>query len=73
LRRLLNSTPRESGKPTFVIADTVKGKGVSFMENVLKWHHGVPDDRQYELAMEELGAAVERLNAMPLIECLSET
>jgi transketolase len=61
LRRVLNTVPRETGRPTFIIADTVKGKGVSFMENVPKWHHGVPDDRQYELAMEELGSAVERL------------
>lgn len=62
LRRLLNSTSYEPGKPTFVIADTVKGKGVSFMENVLKWHHGVPDDRQYELAMEELEARIAELD-----------
>ena len=62
LRRVLKDVPLETGKPTFIIADTVKGKGVSFMENVLKWHHGVPDDRQYELAMEELGLAIERFD-----------
>lgn len=62
LRRVLRSVPFVTGKPTLIIADTIKGKGVSFMENVLKWHHGVPDDRQYELAMEELGVAIERLN-----------
>ncbi|MCB1350346.1 MAG: transketolase [Paracoccaceae bacterium] len=41
-------------KPLCVIANTVKGKGVSFMENVAKWHHGVPSPAQYEQAMKEL-------------------
>jgi transketolase len=40
--------------PLCVIADTVKGKGVSFMENLAKWHHGIPNDEEYELAMREL-------------------
>jgi len=37
-----------------VIANTTKGKGVSFMENVASWHHGVPNMAQYEQAMKEL-------------------
>lgn len=41
-------------RPRCVIANTVKGKGVSFMENVASWHHGVPDDAQYAQAMKEL-------------------
>jgi transketolase len=41
-------------KPTLIIANTTKGKGVSYMENVKKWHHGVPSDEQYEIAMNEL-------------------
>ena len=41
-------------RPRCVIANTVKGKGVSFMENEAKWHHGVPDDAQFAQAMEEL-------------------
>lgn len=41
-------------RPRCIIANTVKGKGVSFMENVAKWHHGVPDDAQYAQAMKEL-------------------
>jgi transketolase len=52
LLRVLGAPPGE--KPRCVIANTVKGKGVSFMENEAKWHHGVPDDRQYAIAMEEL-------------------
>jgi transketolase len=47
----------EPGKPTIVIADTVKGRGISFMENVVKWHHGVPKDDEYQLAMNELDQA----------------
>jgi len=46
-----------SGKPTCVIAHTVKGKGVSFMENVVKWHHGVPSEAELAQAMHELDAA----------------
>ncbi len=41
-------------KPLCVIANTVKGKGVSFMENLSKWHHGVPNAEEYEQAMKEL-------------------
>jgi transketolase len=45
------------GKPVAVIANTVKGKGVSFMEDVAKWHHGVPTDAEYQAALKELNAA----------------
>lgn len=41
-------------KPLCVIADTIKGKGVSFMENLAKWHHGVPNADEFEQAMKEL-------------------
>jgi transketolase len=49
------------GKPTAVLADTVKGRGVSFMEDVAKWHHGVPNDREYEQALGEIDAALAEL------------
>lgn len=52
------SVPFESGKPSMVIARTVKGKGISFMEDAKEWHHKVPDDEQYALAMEELDEAL---------------
>ncbi len=42
------------GKPTYVICRTVKGKGVSFMENQAGWHGGAPNKEQYEKAMQEL-------------------
>jgi transketolase len=54
LSNTLNRTPFEPGKPNMVIANTTKGKGVSFMENVAEWHHGVPSDEQYEQALTEL-------------------
>jgi transketolase len=43
-----------AGKPTCVVANTVKGRGVSFMENVIKWHHGVPSEDEYRQACDEL-------------------
>ena len=46
--------PLEPGKPTCVIAHTVKGKGVSFMENRAEWHHKVPSREQLASALEEL-------------------
>jgi transketolase len=52
----LEAIPFEPGKPSVVIAHTVKGKGVSFMEHNIKWHHGVPNAEQFAQAMEELGA-----------------
>ena len=54
--------PLEPGKPSCVIARTTKGKGISFMEDVGKWHHGVPNDDEYAKAIAELDAAIARLN-----------
>jgi transketolase len=54
-------TPPTAGKPVFVLADTVKGKGVSFMEHVGKWHHGVPSDTELAQALAELNAAEAQL------------
>jgi len=49
------------GMPTAIIAHTVKGKGVSFMENQVGWHGTAPNDKQYAVAMEELEKAGEAL------------
>ena len=49
-----SSLPFEKGKPSVIIAHTTKGKGVSFMENQLKWHHGVPNKEEYMKAQNEL-------------------
>ena len=51
---VMRAIPFETGKPNMVIANTVKGKGVSFMENDCTWHHRVPDDKQYQQALREL-------------------
>ena len=44
------------GQPTLILATTVKGKGVSFMENNYAWHGSAPNTEQYEIAMKELEA-----------------
>lgn len=61
LSQTLKGLPLEKGKPSFIIAHTTKGKGISYMENVLKWHHGVPTKEQYDLAMEELDTQLNEL------------
>ncbi|MBO5066233.1 MAG: transketolase [Clostridia bacterium] len=50
----LNNAREYKGKPTAIIATTVKGKGVSFMENQVNWHGSAPNAEQYEIAMNEL-------------------
>ena len=52
------------GMPTAIIAKTVKGKGVSFMENQVGWHGSAPNDEQYAVAMEDLEKAGEALCQM---------
>ncbi len=47
------------GKPTVLIANTIKGKGSAVMENKISWHHHVPDEKEYELIMEDLKRAVK--------------
>ena len=54
LKETFDAIPFVKGKPSLIIAHTVKGKGVSYMENQLKWHHGVPTQQQYADALEEL-------------------
>jgi len=51
---------RGSGKPTVMAAHTILGKGVSFMENDPKWHHGALTEAQLEQALVELGSGVDR-------------
>jgi len=43
------------GRPTVILANTTKGKGVSFMENKVEWHGKAPNEEEYKLAMQELG------------------
>jgi transketolase len=51
-------THREKDTPLAIIANTTKGRGVSFMEDVAKWHHGVPSDAEYANALAELDKAI---------------
>jgi transketolase len=51
----LLTIPAHPGSPTCVVAHTVKGKGVSFMENKLLWHYRAPDQTELRLALAELG------------------
>jgi transketolase len=55
IRAALNSPPWEAGKPSCLIAHTVKGKGVDFMEDKLLWHYKSPDSAQLQQALRELG------------------
>lgn len=54
--------PLETGRPSVVIARTTKGKGISFMEDVGKWHHGVPNNEEYARALAEIDAALAALD-----------
>ncbi|QNI37181.1 transketolase [Edaphobacter albus] len=49
-----HSLPLENSRPTAIIAHTVKGKGISFMENQLAWHYKSPTNEQIEIALKEL-------------------
>jgi transketolase len=54
--RTLDSIPSaHEGTPTMIVQDTIKGKGVSFMEGTYKWHSAIPSDEEFNLAMRELG------------------
>ncbi len=61
IEEALKAAESVKGKPTAIIAKTIKGKGVSFMEDVVGWHGVAPNDEEYEKAMAELKAELERL------------
>lgn len=58
-----NKALKKNGKPTCIIAKTIKGKGVSFMENECDWHGSAPNGDQYNQAMDELSKALAELEA----------
>lgn len=49
--------PFQAGKPNLVYAQTVKGKGISFIENAVQWHHKVPSEDELKAALQELESA----------------
>ena len=57
----LNHCPIGKEKPTMIVAKTIKGKGVSFIENRAEWHHKVPDDQMLQQAIRELNLQLENL------------
>jgi Transketolase, N-terminal subunit len=57
----LDNIDFENNKPHLLISKTTKGRGISFMENALKWHHGVPKEEEYQRALKELEDEVEKL------------
>ena len=52
---------KEKNKPYLIIANTTKGAGISFMENQVSWHHKVPSQSEYDLAIHELNEAFENV------------
>jgi transketolase len=60
LEKALTAVPFQSGKPSWVTAHTIKGKGVSFLENTVACHYGSVNDEQLTLALQELGASDEK-------------
>ncbi len=50
-----------NGKPHLLVSDTTKGKGVSYMENVAKWHHGMPNEEQYQQALNEIDERIKNI------------
>ena len=57
----VNEAKDTKGKPTLILAKSIKGKGVSFMENQASWHGAAPNKEQYEQAVAELDAYLANL------------
>ncbi len=65
---IFEDIPFEKGKPNLIIANTIKGKGISFIENQVNWHHHVPSEAELRQAMQELDTAEEALGEVPINE-----
>lgn len=59
IAKALDMARERNGKPTMIVANTVKGKGVSFMENQVGWHGKAPSDEELEKALTELGGGLD--------------
>ncbi len=68
LVELFGQLPFENGKPNLIIAHTTKGKGISFIEDQAPWHHKVPSETEFEVALRELGLAEKDLEAVDGLE-----
>ena len=58
---IFEQIPFKKNHPSLIIANTTKGKGISFIENVVSWHHRVPTTEEYNLAMDELKTQKKKL------------
>ena len=56
---IINKAKQIKGMPTAIIAKTIKGKGVSFMEDNVGWHGKAPNEEEYKLALTELGGEAD--------------
>lgn len=63
IEKALDHAKTVKGKPCAIVAKTIKGKGVSYMENNVAWHGSAPNKEQYDIAMGELEAALKELEA----------
>jgi len=61
LVEVFNQPKKVKNKPNLIIANTTKGAGISFMENQVSWHHKVPSQPEYDLAIHELNEAFENV------------
>ena len=57
IKAAIQNAKAAKGKPSVIVCDCVKGKGLSYMENDNAWHKGVPTDEQYQITIKELGGA----------------
>ena len=64
LVEMFDRVPFEPGKPNLILAKTVKGKGISFTENAVAWHHKVPTDDELSHALAELDQTAAELGVM---------
>ena len=60
LKENLSAKPVTENKPSVFIANTIKGKGISFMENIVSWHHRVPTKNEYKLVIDELNLEIDK-------------
>ena len=61
IEKAFQEAERVANQPTVIIQKSVKGKGVSFMENQVSWHGAAPNEEQYKQAMAELQAKLDEL------------
>ena len=62
----MENAKNTKGMPTAIVMKSVKGKGVSYMENNAGWHGKAPNDDEYKIAMDDLAKIDEQLNALNL-------